>query len=168
MFKTLESVSLFKDVDHNILHLLEPLFEPYSCTAETAFFKQGQMAHYLYLILSGSVQMLYKPYDGPPITVTTLEQGSIFGWSAVIGNAAYTSTAICQEDCQTMRMRGRNLHKLGAREPEAGRIILGLLADSVSNRWADSQNQIQKLLNTNISEKRKMESQLRKSKKVNK
>ena len=57
MFKTLESVPLFKDLDGNILNLLEPLFEPYSCPAETVIFEQGDPAHYLYLILEGAVQV---------------------------------------------------------------------------------------------------------------
>ena len=84
MLKTLASVPLFKDLDENTLQLLEPLFEPFSCTAETVIFEQGQKAHYLYLLLEGTVEIHYKPYDGPPLTVTNLEQGTIFGWSAAI------------------------------------------------------------------------------------
>ena len=83
--------------------------------------------------------MHYKPYDGPPLIITRLAQGSIIGWSAVIGNITYTSGAVCQEDCQAIRMSNRDLHKLCAAEPEAGRIILDLLAESVSSRWQDAQ-----------------------------
>ena len=161
----LASVPLFKDVDEYTLQLLEPLFEPYSCTAGTIIFEQGQMAHFLYLLLEGAVEIHYKPYDGPPLTVTNLEQGTIFGWSAAIGNAAYTSGATCREDCQAIRISSRDLHKLCAKEPETGRIILDLLADSVSSRWEDAQSQIQVLLNTTVSAKRKAKSQMRKKRK---
>ena len=167
MLRTLESVPLFKDVDKNTLQLLEPLFEPYSCAAGTVIFEQGQMAHYLYLLLDGSVEIHYKPYDGPPLTVTNLEQGAIFGWSAAIGNAAYTSGATCREDCQAIRISSRDLHRLCAKEPEAGRIILGLLADSVSPRWDDAQNQIQGLLNTTVSDRQKTKARMRKRRKEN-
>lgn len=153
MFKALESVPLFKDVDDNILQLLEPLFEPYACAAETVIFEQGDPAHYLYLILSGSVELRYKPYDGPSITITNLCKGDIFGWSAAIGNTVYTSGTVCKEDCQTIRISNRELHTLCAREPEAGRIILNLLAESVSARWVDAKSQIQLLLNTTVSAK---------------
>jgi len=154
MFKELESIPLFQDVDNGILQLLEPLFEPYSCSAGTVIFEQGDPAHYLYLILDGSIEILYKPYDGPPITVTNLAQGNIVGWSAAIGNTAYTSGAVCKLDCQAIRMSSRDLHKLCAKKPEAGRIILNLLAESVSPRWENAQSQIQHLLNKTISDKR--------------
>jgi CRP-like cAMP-binding protein len=151
MFKQLDSVPLFKDIDDDILRLLEPLFEPFSCTAGAVIFGQGEPALYMYLILEGSVEMLYKPYDGPQITLTSLTQGSIIGWSAVIGNATYASKAVCREDLLAIRMAGRELHKLCATEPEAGRIILNLLADSVSSRWQDAREQIQTLLNSSVN-----------------
>ena len=167
MFKALDSVPLFKDLDNEILQLLEPLFEPYSCTAEMAIFEQGDPAHYLYLVLEGTVEMRYKPYDGPPITITNLPQGSIIGWSAVVGNATYTSGAVCKEDCQAIRMSKRDLHKLCAKEPDAGRIILDLLAESVSSRWHDAKSQIQVLLNETVSAKQCANSHKRRKRKSN-
>lgn len=154
MFKEFESVPLLKDLDERIQRLLEPLFEPYSCPSGTIIFEQGEPAHFLYLILEGAVEILYKPYDGPQLTLTNLTQGSIIGWSAVVGNATYTSGAISKQDCTAIRMTGRDLHKLCAREPEAGRIILDLLAESVSSRWQDARDQIQTLLNTTVSAKK--------------
>ena len=107
----------------------------------------------LHLILDGIIEVLYKPYDGPALTVTNLVPGNIVGWSAAIGNTTYTSGAVCKENCQTIRMSGRELHKLCAKEPEAGRIILNLLAESVSPRWHDAKSQIQSLLNNTVSAK---------------
>jgi len=153
MFKDLETVPLFKDVDDYILQLLEPLFEPFSCLAGDVIFEQGDPALHLYLILSGTVEVLYKPYDGPTLTITSLTQGGIIGWSAVVGNATYTSGATCREDCHAIRMTGRDLHKLCATQPEAGRIILDRLADSVSARWQNAREQIQNLLNSSVSAK---------------
>jgi CRP-like cAMP-binding protein len=126
MFKEFESVPLLKDLDDSILRLLD------RCLSHTVpygpvIFEQGEPARYLYLILAGAVEMLYKPYDGPQLTLTNLTQGSIIGWSAVVGNAAYTSGAVCKEDCTAIRMTGRDLQKLCVKEPEAGRIILDLL-----------------------------------------
>ena len=44
MFKALETIPLFNDVDESILQLLEPLFEPYACAASTVIFEQGDPA----------------------------------------------------------------------------------------------------------------------------
>ena len=153
MFKALGTLPLFKDLDEDLLKLLEPLFEPYECAARTVIFEQGDPAHYMYLLLDGCVELRYKPYDGPSIKITNLCQGDIFGWSAAIGNTVYTSGTVCREDCQAIRIRGQELHKLCAKELEAGRIILNLLAESVSSRWVDAKSQIQTLLNTTVNAK---------------
>jgi CRP-like cAMP-binding protein len=63
----------------------------------------------------------------------------------------YTSGAVCKEDCRAIRMTGRDLHKLCVTQPEAGRIILDRLAESVSSRWQDAREQIQTLLNSSVS-----------------
>jgi len=165
MFETLETVPLFKGLDKHMLGLLEPLFESYSCSAEMAIFEQGDPAHYLYIILDGTVEIVYKPYDGPPITITNQVEGSIIGWSAVIGNTTYTSGAVCKDDTRAIRMSKRDLQKLCAKEPEAGRIILNLLAESVSSRWHDAKSQIQVLLNETVSAQQCANSRKRRKKK---
>jgi len=147
MFKALETIPLFNNVDERTLHLFETLFEPYSCSAGTVVFEQGDPANYIYLIIKGSVEVRYKPYDGPSITINTLSNGHFFGWSAAIGNPVYTSGAVCKEACSAIRMSGADLHQFCSHEPEAGCIIMDLLAQSVSTRWQNAQNQIQLLLN---------------------
>jgi hypothetical protein len=85
----------------------------------------------------------------------------------VVGNATYASKAICKEDCQAIRMASRDLHKLCATEPEAGLIILDLLADSVSARWQNAREQIQTLLNSSVSARQNRHVRRRRIKKEN-
>ena len=150
MDSLLETLPPFKDTDRSILHLLEPLFEFCRCSADTTIFEQGEPADYLYLLVKGSVDVVYKPYDGTAMTITSLKPGNFFGWSAVIGNLVYTSSTMCKEDSEALRVLGRDLRHLCKQHPESGRIILQLLADSVSSRWSDAQEQIQSLLNQSI------------------
>lgn len=150
MLKSLASLSLFQNVDERTLSLFAELFEPFSCSSGTIIFEQGDRANYIYLLLSGSVEVRYKPYDGPPITITCLSKGHFFGWSAAIGNPTYTSGAVCKENCTAIRVRNTDLYDFCAREPEAGCIILDLLAQSVSNRWQNAQDQIHSLLNSRL------------------
>src|SRR6266545_2135324 len=91
MLESLTHIPLFEDLASDQLALLEPLFEYYKCPPATTVFEQGDLAEYLYLILGGSASIHYKPYDGPPIKITQLPEGSVFGWSAVVGSAYYTS-----------------------------------------------------------------------------
>jgi CRP/FNR family cyclic AMP-dependent transcriptional regulator len=151
MFETLESIPLFQSLNRKTLRLLEPLFEPYSCPAGETIFKQGDPAVYIYLILNGTVEVHYKPYDGPSIVITSLSKGSIFGWSAAIGNITYTSGTVCKVECKAIRIRGRDLQKFCVQNPEAGFHVLDLLAEAVSTRWTNAREQIHSLLSTSVN-----------------
>jgi len=150
----LESVQIFKDLDEKYMDLLKPLFEPFSCNAGATVLQQGTPADYLYLVISGAVEMTYKPYDGVPITISHVEKDGLFGWSAVVGSEKYTSSAIAIEHLETWRIRGSELRKLCIDHPEAGKDILERLAGSVSLRWQDAQSQVKSILENGMKNKR--------------
>lgn len=128
------------------MELLKPLFEPYTCTAGTVVLQQGKRADYLYLIVSGSAEVSYKPYDGNPITVSHVEKGGLFGWSAVVGSEYYTSSTIAIEPLEAVRVRGIDLRKFCIEHPDAGKELLERLANSVSSRWANANEQVRSIL----------------------
>ncbi len=135
------------------MNLLSPLFEPFSCQAGTIILEQGAPAEFLYFVVSGTVEMSFKPYDGNPITVTHVEKDGLFGWSAVIGSEKYTSSAIAIEDVEAFRVHGSELRKFCVEHPQAGKDVLERLADGVASRWKDAHKQIKSLLVQVITEK---------------
>ena len=135
------------------MELLQPIFEPFSCSAGTKILQQGNSAEYLYLILKGKVEISYKPYDGHAITVTHVEKGGLFGWSAVVGSDKYTSSAVAIEALKAVRVRGSDLRKFCVEYPEAGREILERLASSVAFRWKDAHAQVKSILEQGFQEK---------------
>ena len=145
----------FEDLDEEILRLIEPLFERYTCPAGTVIFEQNDPALYLYLLLRGSVTLRYKPYDGPAINLARVSSGGVFGWSAVVGNPEYTSDTVAKEDIEAIRMSGNDLRALALRHPEAGRVILDKLAGKVSNRWKDANLQVRDILGQVVPTKKK-------------
>jgi len=156
MLKELVTIPPFEDLNEEILRLVEPLFQRYACPAGTVIFEQGSPAWYLHLLLRGTVTIHYKPYDGPPIDLIHISAGGVFGWSAVVGNPAYTSSTVAMEDVETIRIRGTALRRLVVNHPEAGRVILDKLAGKVSNRWKDANRQVREILDQAItSEKEK-------------
>jgi CRP-like cAMP-binding protein len=147
----MQSIPLFNQLSPDVLELVEPLFEACTCHAGTIF-EQGDPAVYLYLVLSGSVDILYKPYDGPIITITNIKPGGIFGWSAIAGNSTYTSGAACHEKCSALRIQGSTLRTLCLDHPVAGEELLDRLADSVSTRWHDARQQVRDILDQGLSQ----------------
>jgi CRP-like cAMP-binding protein len=150
MVPDLELLPLFQGIDARYLALLRPLFERVSFRAGTTVVEQGGSADYLYLIEHGILEISYKPYDGESITITHVEMGGLFGWSAVVGSAKYTSSGVAIEDLDVIRVRGSDLRKLCAENPEAGRVILDRLANAVSTRWLDAHEQVKSILKSGM------------------
>jgi len=128
--------------------LLRPLFEQFICPPETTIFEQGEPASHLYLLIKGDVAIRYKPYDSPPITLTRLHAGDVFGWSAVVGSTYYTSSIVSESHIETLRIRGVYLWALVREHPETGKIVMDHLANVVSSRWKNAHAQVQSLLNS--------------------
>jgi len=152
MFDILTDIPLFRDIEPEQQKLISSLFEVYTCPPETVIFEHGDEATYLYLILHGKVTIRYKPYDGPPITVTQLGEGDGFGWSAVTGSKYYTSGIVAKEYVEAVRIRSTNLRQFCAAHPETGSILLDKLAQIVSPRWKNAHVDIKTILDQSTGE----------------
>lgn len=148
-------VFLLKELNQEQIDLLSPLFEPFSCQVGTVILEQGAAAECLYVLVSGTVEMSFKPYDGSPFTLSYVEEGGLFGWSAVIGSEKYSSSAIATADVEAFRVRGTALRKFCREHPEAGVDILERLADGVSFRWRDAHQQIKSLIVQELTKRSK-------------
>jgi signal-transduction protein with cAMP-binding, CBS, and nucleotidyltransferase domain len=143
-------VSTFEGLSARDMELLKPSLEKFSCLAGTTVIKQGSPVDFLYLVLSGKVEVSFKPYDGNPITVTHVGAGGLFGWSAVVGSEKYTSSIIAIEDLVAVRIHGNKLRRLCVEQPESGRLILEHLANTVSSRWKDAREQVKSMLSNGM------------------
>jgi CRP-like cAMP-binding protein len=126
--------------------LFQRLFERYSFRSGTVVVQQGAPAEYVYLVISGKAQVSFKPYDGTAITVSHVGKDGLFGWSAVVGSPTYTSSVTAVEDIETYRIRGSRLRNLCVDNPEAGKVILDRLANTVSSRWVNAHEQVKSIL----------------------
>ncbi len=136
----------FRGLTTEQLKLIVPLFEPLSVPPGGVIFREGDEATHLYIIQRGSVTIQYKPYDGPMITLSHLQPGEIFGWSAVVGGEKYTSDAIGTTEVEVLRLRGSELLRLCAEHTAEGGAILDKLAEAVSPRWSYARQQIHGVL----------------------
>jgi CRP/FNR family transcriptional regulator, cyclic AMP receptor protein len=128
------------------IQLLAPYFAPQVWVAGTVIFEQNDYAEYLYLVVRGEVTIRYKPHDGPVMTVTRVQPGGIFGWSAAMNNPAYTSGAVCSLDSEVLRIRGKDLRTICEKHLELGKIILDRLAGVVAERKHSRQAQVTSFL----------------------
>ncbi len=128
------------------IQLLAPFFTPQIWVAGTVIFEQGDYAEYFYLVVSGEVTIRYKPHDGPLMNVTRVQPGGIFGWSAAMGNPAYTSGAVCALDSEILRIRGADLRMLCDKNPELGKVVLERLSAIIAERQRSQQGRVNSML----------------------
>jgi CRP/FNR family cyclic AMP-dependent transcriptional regulator len=128
------------------IQLLVPYFAPQTWVAGTVVFEQGDCAEYLYLVVSGELTIRYKPDDGPVMNLTRIQPGGIFGWSAAMGNPAYTSGAVCTHDSEVLRIRGADLRMVCGKHPELGKVILERLSAIIAERQRGQQGRVNSML----------------------
>lgn len=132
-------LAFFNGLDIHAIQFLEPFFAPQTWVAGTTVFEQGDYAEHLYLVVNGEVAIRYKPEDGAIMTITRVQPGGIFGWSAAMGNPTYTSSAVCTLDSEILRIRGNELRSLCDKHPELGTVILNRLAGVIAERKQSKQ-----------------------------
>jgi len=139
-------LAFFSGLQPADIQLLAPYFAPQTWVAGTVIFEQDDYAEYLYLVVNGEVTIRFKPHDGPMMTVTRVQPGGIFGWSAAMNNPAYTSGAVCSLDSEVLRIRGIDLRAICEKHPELGKIILDRLAGVIAERKQSRQGQVSSIL----------------------
>lgn len=143
---TLERVSLFKGLAKEHLQLIAPKFQRETYPDETTIFAQGDPADSLYVLLSGSVSIQFKPHDGEIINVSEIREGDVCGWSAALGRNVYTSCAMTTAKSELVRIKGVDLRELCSSNPEIGVVILERLAEVIAERLRNTHAHVVELL----------------------
>jgi CRP-like cAMP-binding protein len=142
----LSQVPIFRGLDETQLEYLDPFVDLCHFSRGQLIFEQGQAATFMYILRLGEVIIQYKPYDAPLLTVTHIEPGGVFGWSAALGRVGYTSAALAAANCEAYQLRGEGLSRICAQYPETGVVILGRLASVIAERLQSTHTQILAML----------------------
>jgi CRP-like cAMP-binding protein len=143
-------LSFFSGLNDADIRLLAPFFTPQTWVAGTVIFEQGDFAEYFYLVVHGEVIIRYKPDDGPMMTVTHIQPGGIFGWSAAMGNSTYTSGAVCGLDSEILSIRGADLRMLCEKHIDLGKIILNRLSAIIAERQQNQLDRVNSMLSDGL------------------
>ncbi|MEW6180367.1 MAG: cyclic nucleotide-binding domain-containing protein [Chloroflexota bacterium] len=148
----LRNFPIFDGLPPSKVEWLAGQFERLVIPAKRTIFQQGDPADYLYLLISGKVIIRYKPYDGPPLTVATIQAGEVFGWSAVLGRHIYTSAAVTVEDSNLYRIKGERLKSVCEECPETGALLYQRLAQIASEhkKHLPAEGELLRVLTSNM------------------
>ncbi|MPM65982.1 hypothetical protein SDC9_112886 [bioreactor metagenome] len=145
------SLPVFQGTSVELQTQLTPLVTLCHIAAGTTIFKQGEAANYLFILEKGQVEIVFKPFDGPALSVSRLGKGDIFGWSSTLGRKGYTSAAQALCDCEAYRISGKDLQRLCEDDPQSGVVILDRLASAIAERLECTHTEIMGILNQGMN-----------------
>ena len=137
---------LIDGLEPSQLATLESLLHRETFRAGDVLFRQGDLASKLYVLESGEVVIRCRPEDGGSLDIATISPGGIFGWSAALGRARYTSSAVCKTDGRALAMRGEALRRIMSDDPRLGERVLEKLLAVVAGRFEGLRTQLKSLL----------------------
>ena len=143
---SIQHIRLFKGFDQIQLEKMQALFVSCWEGQGSLLFRQGALADHFYILVDGEVEIRYKPEDGPEISVTRVRGEGIVGWSAVLGNQTYSSTAVCETGCEMLQVDSSNLHDFCITNPETGKIIIERLAGLIAERLRNTHHEVISLM----------------------
>ena len=89
--------------------------------------KQGNVAHWLYLIAFGEAEVLFEPPQGPMQPLGTLGAGQFFGEMALVAGDARTATVVAKTDVECYRLDRASFQSLVLARPEIAEEIAKII-----------------------------------------
>ena len=129
---SVETVSLFRNVPAERLRPLREAAERRSYAAGDAIFCLGDQPEYLYIVESGSVDIVL-PTMAEPVTLATFEAGSFFGELAVFDQQPRTATARAASDAELTCIPHQVVAELIERHPGAAKQFIRAIAARLRN-----------------------------------
>ena len=74
--------------------------------------KQGNKAHWLYILAYGEAEVLYEPPNGATTVIGTVQAGEFFGEMALITGDARTATVVAKTDVECYRLDRASFQEL--------------------------------------------------------
>jgi diguanylate cyclase (GGDEF)-like protein len=132
----LRRVPLFKDLEESDLAQLAEAIQPQSFPPETDIVEIGEPGHSLFLILEGTVQVLY-PAQSADFELARLTEGDFFGEMAILNSMPRSATVRSVESVKVMVLEKDDFQNIMLNSPGVAASLLETLSIRIRN--ADEQ-----------------------------
>jgi diguanylate cyclase (GGDEF)-like protein len=132
----LRRVPLFKDLEELDLKQLAEAIQPQSFPPETNIVEIGEPGHSLFLILEGTVQVLY-PARSADFELARLTEGDFFGEMAILNSMPRSATVRSVDSVKVMVLEKKDFQNIMANSPSVAASLLETLSIRIRN--ADEQ-----------------------------
>jgi CRP-like cAMP-binding protein len=131
-----EESYLFVGLSEGLIKELEEALVEEEYEEGSLIFQQGEAAKDLFVLESGRVRMTFGGQG--PVSMTIRNSGEVFGWSSVVLNDTYFSTAESLSKTRLRRVSGKRLQEIFESYPSDGLDFYRRLARVIRRRLIDS------------------------------
>ncbi len=133
----LRDVRIFEGLEINELMQIAKLCRIVECKKGDKILSRGNNAENLYIIRRGKVSLCFHVsilLAETEIVIDRKQAGDVVGWSALIEPYKLTLSGYCDEDCELLQLRGRDVLSLCRKNNHIGFILMSNLGKVVSSR----------------------------------
>jgi CRP-like cAMP-binding protein len=136
----IQEAELFERIPSHIIDEIAEFAIEESYPADHVLFSEGDLADDLYILEDGQVHLALRGEDLIVFPVT--QEGSVFGWSAIVEPQRYTTTAKFAKDSKVIKIHGERMLVLLEKHPHEGLIIMRRLAGVIATRLVQSYHKL--------------------------
>ncbi len=138
--EALKNFEIFKDLDRRELEQVATYGRAQVVEAGTTVFEENALASHLYLVVDGTVEIGIGGGSDSKIVIDTVENGEVFGWSAVAEPPRFTAGAWATRETSLIVFDGANLVHLFEINNRIGYQILKRISAGTSSNLSTSLN----------------------------
>jgi CRP-like cAMP-binding protein len=138
MINLLKESRFFKQCSAEELADIANIAQNITVSQGERIFEAGSPAKYLYIVLSGTVDLRFKVtyFDASrEITLDRKSKGEAFGWSAIVEPNIYTLSAFAVTDSQLMQIKKDEFSKLCAGNDHLRSVLFKNIAEIIAERY---------------------------------
>ena len=128
LLKLLSRFPIFDGIDKDDIRNVASLLKLDRFAEGDFILKQGDFGRYLFIILSGKVDVL----DGDGMSIASMGKGDVFGEMSLLSGVPVGATVIAREPGAVLRISGENLRNVLTRHPSFQMNFIRLLIQRVS------------------------------------
>ena len=137
-FDLLRSSPLFEMLSPEEVELLAELSRPRRYSAGETIFEEGEIGDALFIIASGTVEVVRRKERGEPIVIDTLTAPEFFGEMSLIDKDARSATVRAKSDCALLELTARNLAAFRKHHRDGFTFIVMNIARVLSGRLRET------------------------------
>mgnify|MGYP001205271917 CR=1 FL=1 len=127
-YNKLRSVSLFRDLDKKEIEVVYKRIFEQSVKKDSILFMEGTPGEFLYVIMSGKVEIIKKTKNNEEMVLATMGANEIIGEMSLIDAEPRTATARTSEDSVLVVITKQKFNEILQSDPRiAAKILMGLL-----------------------------------------